>query len=220
MAVSTRLPGTDAGRRGSSERLIHMSAAHQAFRRDLVRLRASAVPSHLRDPARRVSIMAGWNVFKHQLHIHHNAEDTFIWPKLRQRLATSDAAISILGEMDAEHEVIDPLLAAVDTAFDQPEVEDVAGVLDELIGSISFHLDHEEREAMPMIGEALSEQEWDEVSGAIRSVGMPSVAEYVPWLCDGFQDAAAERILSVLPPPVTIAFRQHWKPAYDSVNRW
>ena len=219
MVHPSNLPGTAAARYGTDDRLVGMTAAHEAFRRDLTRLAMVATPANLLIPARRQSIMNGWTVFKNQMHKHHNAEDTFIWPRLRERLAGSEAALSVLGEMDAEHELIAPLLAAVDDAFARPD-GDVAGVIGELVTTLSYHLGHEEREAIPMIGEALSDQEWDAVTADIRQAGTSSVAEYLPWLTDGVTDQEAAAILRILPPPLHAAYRQEWKPGYDGVSHW
>ena len=68
-------------------------------------------------PGRRASVRAGWELFKRQLHLHHTAEDDIVWPALRERLPHSDHAQSVLDAMEAEHQQIDPLLAAVDGAF-------------------------------------------------------------------------------------------------------
>src|SRR5436305_1248183 len=100
--------------------LTIMLAAHRALRRDLTRLaRAAARPAGaLRsEPARRRSVAAGWELFKHELHLHHTAEDEIIWPALRPRLAHREHALSVLDAMEEEHARIDPLLAAVDAAF-------------------------------------------------------------------------------------------------------
>src|SRR5579862_8603582 len=140
--TTQNLPGTNAARHGTGDAdLTIMIAAHDAFRRDLTRLArtASAAP----DPARRESVQAGWELFKRQLHLHHTAEDEIIWPKLRPRLAHSPAALSVLDAMEAEHELIDPLLAGVDAAFaDQAPPADV---IDALTTSLTGHLRHEER---------------------------------------------------------------------------
>ncbi|MGH3070600.1 MAG: hemerythrin domain-containing protein, partial [Streptosporangiaceae bacterium] len=122
--TTQKLPGTDAARHGASDAdLAIMLAAHDAFRRDLVRLarlarlaRAAAAVD-LSDPAKRRSVAAGWEPFEHELHLHHTAEDEIIWPVLRPRLAHSENALSVLDAMEEEHERIDPLLAAVDAAF-------------------------------------------------------------------------------------------------------
>jgi hypothetical protein len=116
--TTQKLPGTDAARHGTGDAdLGIMLAAHDAFRRDLARLARAAAAADLSDPAKRRSVAAGWELFKRELHLHHTAEDGIIWPVLRPRLAHSENALSVLDEMEEEHERIDPLLAAVDAAF-------------------------------------------------------------------------------------------------------
>src|SRR5215469_1789262 len=79
--TTQNLPGTDAARHGTGDAdLTIMLAAHDAFRRDLTRLVRTAAAADLSDPARRQSVEAGWELFKHQLHLHHTAEDEIIWP--------------------------------------------------------------------------------------------------------------------------------------------
>jgi hypothetical protein len=116
--TTQNLPGTDAARHGAGDAdLTIMLAAHDAFRRDLARLVRAAAVADMSDPARRQSVAAGWELFKYELHLHHTAEDEVIWPVLRPRLAHSEHALSVLDEMEEEHERIDPLLAAVDAGF-------------------------------------------------------------------------------------------------------
>jgi iron-sulfur cluster repair protein YtfE (RIC family) len=125
--TTQKLPGTDAARHGTGDAdLTIMIAAHDAFRRDLTRLARAAAAADLSDPARRLSVNAGWELFKRQLHMHHTAEDEIIWPTLRPRLAHSQTALSVLDAMAEEHERIDPLLAAVDAAFAQQAASPVA----------------------------------------------------------------------------------------------
>lgn len=215
------LPGTDAARHGSGDRLVAMNASHAAFRRDLSVMTAVATPANLVDPQRRRSIFNGWEVFKNQLHIHHRHEDLFLWPRLRQRLATSESALSTLDAMDAEHELIDPLLAAVDAAFARPTTADVAGAVGELNESLTYHLRHEEREAMPMIGEAISDQEWRAVVGSIRkATKLSSAAEFVPWLADGASSAQEKSIAGIMPAPARVVYRRVWKPRYAKIPHW
>ncbi len=52
-----------------------MYAAHDAFRRDLRRL-AAVKADRTAGPAVRV----GWATLKNQLHVHHTAEDEWLWP--------------------------------------------------------------------------------------------------------------------------------------------
>jgi iron-sulfur cluster repair protein YtfE (RIC family) len=112
--TTQNLPGSDAARHGTGDAdLTIMLAAHGALRRDLERLARTADFADLPDPGGRASVRAGWETFKRQLHLHHTAEDLVVWPALRQRLAHSDDAQSVLDAMEAEHQQIDPLLSAV-----------------------------------------------------------------------------------------------------------
>jgi len=66
--------------RGSAADLGVMLAAHRAFRRDVTTLARAASRDTLRDPVRRVTVGTGWEVFRRQLLLHHQAEDTGMFP--------------------------------------------------------------------------------------------------------------------------------------------
>ena len=218
--TNNALPGTSAAKYGPGDRLIAMQAAHDAFRRDLERMARAATPANLRHPERRQSILNGWAVFENQLLIHHKHEDRFLWPRLRTRLAGSAAAMSTLDAMDAEHALIDPLLEAVNHSFANGG-EGAGEVIDEMTGKLGGHLDHEEREAMPMIGEALSDAEWKAVVSDIRkATKLSSAAQFMPWLSDGVDARDEKTILSIMPPPARVVYRRIWKPKYTNVSRW
>lgn len=213
--MATRnLPGTDAVKHGTGEAdLTIMLAAHAAFRRDLVRLaRATATPPA--DPARQAAIQAGWQTFKRQLHLHHTAEDTIIWPALRARLSHSAHAQSVLAAMEEEHAQIDPLLAAVDAQFAEPNGSSLGDATDALTTSLTAHLTHEERHGLPLIGVALTASEWRAAGFKIARSNGP------PWLSDGADKDTAAATLATLPPPVRVLYRAIWKPRYERTPRW
>jgi hypothetical protein len=212
------LPGADAARHGTGDAdLTIMLAAHDAFRRDLTRLVRTAAAADLSDPARRQSVAAGWELFKHQLHLHHTAEDEIIWPALRPRLAHSEHAQSVLDEMEAEHELIDPLLAAVDAGFAQRD-DSLADVIDALVSSLTGHLGHEERDGLPLIGVALTAAEWRSVGFKIaRRNGLSEGGEMFAWILDG---ADGGTTLRTLPPPLRLLYKGVWKPRFNKTPRW
>jgi Hemerythrin HHE cation binding domain len=218
--TTQKLPGTDAARHGTGDAdLTIMLAAHDAFRRDLTRLARTAGSANLSDPARRQSIAAGWDLFKRQLHLHHTAEDEIIWPALRPRLAHSPAALSVLDALEAEHQLIDPLLAAVDAQF--AGGDRLADVIDALTSSLTGHLGHEERDGLPLIGVALTAAEW---RGAGRKMagknGMAASSEMFAWILDGTDRERAATTLAQLPPPLRLIYRALWKPRFDKTQRW
>ena len=219
--MTTRnLPGTDAARHGTGDAdLTIMLAAHAAFRRDLTRLVRAAAAASRSDPARRQSVAAGWELFKHELHLHHTAEDEIIWPALRPRLAHSEHALSVLDAMEEEHELIDPLLASVDAAFARHEP--AAGVIDALTSALTGHLRHEERDGLPLIGVALTSAEWRGVGFKIaRRNGMSQGAEMFAWILDGAGRQDAATTLGSLPPPLRLLYRAVWKPRFNKTPRW
>jgi iron-sulfur cluster repair protein YtfE (RIC family) len=218
--TTQKLPGTDAARHGTGDAdLTIMLAAHDAFRRDLTRLARTASAANLSDPAKRQSVAAGWDLFKHQLHLHHTAEDEVIWPVLRPRLAHSEAALSVLDAMEAEHELIDPLLAAVDAEF--PAGDRLADVIDALTSSLTGHLRHEERDGLPLIGTALTAAEWRGVGRKMASKnGLAAGAEMFAWILDGADREHTAATLGQLPPPVRLLYRAVWKPRFEKTPRW
>jgi Hemerythrin HHE cation binding domain len=218
--TTQKLPGTDAARHGTGDAdLTIMIAAHDAFRRDLTRLARTASAANLSDPARRQSIAAGWDLFKRQLHIHHTTEDHIIWPTLRPRLAHSAAALAVLDAMQAEHELIDPLLAAVDTEFACGDR--LPDAIDTLTSALTGHLAHEERDGLPLIGVALTAAEW---RGAGRKIavqnGIAAGAEMFAWILDGTDREHAAATLGQLPPPLRLLYRARWKPRFEKTPRW
>jgi hypothetical protein len=218
--TTQKLPGTDAARHGTGDAdLTIMIAAHDAFRRDLTRLARTAGAANLSDPARRRSVAAGWEVFKRQLHLHHTAEDEIIWPMLRPRLAHSEAALSVLDAMEAEHGRIDPLLAAVDAEF--AGGDRLAAVIDALTSALTGHLGHEERDGLPLIGAALTAAEWRGAGRKMASKnGLAASSEMFAWILDGTDRERAAATLGQLPPPLRLLYRALWKPRFDRTPRW
>ena len=225
--TTQNLPGSEAARHGTGDAyLTIMLAAHEALRRDLERLARAAEFADLPDPGGHRSVRAGWETFKRQLHLHHTAEDTIVWPALRQRLSRSDDAQSVLHAMEAEHQQIDPLLRAVDDAFaragegGRSDARAISDVTDALTTALASHLAHEERDGLPLIGAALTAAEWRRVGFKIaRSNGL-AAGEMFAWLADGADPAQAAAVIGTLPPPARLAYRVIFKPRYARTPRW
>lgn len=211
-------PGSDTAQlRGSAADLGVMLAAHRAFRRDVTTLARAASRDTLRDPVRRVTVGTGWEVFRRQLVLHHQAEDAGVWPVLRTRLAGRVDDLAVLDEMVAEHSLIDPLVATVDQALDDEQLS-LGDVIGELASTLGGHLDHEERDALPLIGATLTAAEWEGLMASLQPA--PDLSELVPWLVDGLPADDAADVLAMFPPALAQRYRGEWKPWYDAVSRW
>jgi len=221
--TTNKLAGTDAARHGTGDAdLTIMLAAHQALRRDLTGLARAAGDAGRPGPDRRAAVARGWAVFQRQLHIHHTAEDELVWPALRDRLAASDAARSVLDAMEAEHQQIDPLLAEVNAAFDGPVPDGrrVADAVDGLTMALHGHLAHEERDALPLIGSALTVGEWRAVGRKIGVQNLRRAPEMFAWMLDGAPPEQAAAATSQLPPPARVLYRAVWRPRFARHPRW
>jgi hemerythrin-like domain-containing protein len=225
-----KLPGSEAARHGSGDAdLTIMYAAHDALRRDVETLARAAQEASPRGPDRQRSVIAGWELFKHQLHLHHAAEDDLVWPVLRERLGHSVNELSVLGEMEAEHAQIDPLLAAVDGGFasasrvadSYPGGDQLADVVDALAISLTGHLTHEEKDGLPLIGVALTAAEWRRVGFRIaRRNGLSDGGEMFSWMLSAATPGQATAIIRQLPPPARVLYKAVWKPRFDKTSRW
>jgi hemerythrin-like domain-containing protein len=220
--TTNKLAGADAARHGTGDAdLTVMLAAHEALQRDLTGLAHAAAGAGRGDPARRQSVQHGWEVFQRQLHIHHTAEDELVWPVLRERLAASDAARSVLEAMAAEHQQIDPLLAAVDQAMRGPGGDGTLGdTVDVLTMALHGHLAHEERDALPLIGTALTAAEWRRVGRRIGLRNLRRAPEMFAWMLDGAEPGRARAAAGTLPPPARALYRAVWQPRFARQPRW
>lgn len=211
-------PGSDTAQlRGSAADLGVMLAAHRAFRRDVTTLARAASRDTLRDPVRRVTVGTGWELFRRQLLLHHQAEDAGVWPVLRTRLAGRADDLAVLDEMAAEHSLIDPLVSTVDQALDDEQLS-LGDVIGELASTLCGHLDHEERDALPLIGATLTAAEWAGLMASLQPA--PELSELVPWLVDGLPASDAAEVLAMFPRALAQRYRGEWKPWYDAVSRW
>lgn len=192
-----------------------MHAAHDSFRRDLDRLLVAAGQG----PQAFVAAGQGWANFKHQLGLHHRAEDQELWPRLRGSV-TAPADLHLLDLMEAEHASIDPLIEAIDRSA---AAQDVA--LDRLVSLLGdqlvAHLAHEEDEALPLVDAALPARDWRAFTGSlVKAQGLKGVAVFLPWVLDGDQTGAQRQFAAALPAPARLINRAVLLPRYRRRRFW
>lgn len=201
-----------------------MYVTHDAFRRDLSRLRQAAADGRTDS----VGVRAGWANFKQQLHVHHTAEDEALWPAVEAAAAArADAteldAPKILAAMAAEHGRLDPLLETLDAALEDPSVDpaDLASAVADLEMVLGSHMKHEEDAALPLIQEVLDPEDWAAFGKVIaRKQKLSGAAAYVPWVIDGASDAQRAAFFTAMPAPVKVLNRLFWSPRYHKRHPW
>ena len=198
-----------------------MFAMHDALRRQLVQIaRFTRRPGV--NPAKLLRATLGWELFKKFLIVHHTTEDDILWPDLRGAVTGNGTRASLADELEAEHSVIEPLLAAIDAAAaDQDHGHQRFGdIVDELTVQLSAHLRHEETDGLPLIDASLTAQEWQRFAQVHTERIRGDAPTYMPWLLNGASPQMLDAILGKFPPPLLTAFREEWGPRYAALDLW
>ena len=192
-----------------------MYVAHDAFNRDLRRLIAAGDAGQGLSPAAILT----WRSFSKQLHTHHTAEDTALWPRLHEAV-TDPAEIQVLKEMEAEHASLDPRLDQLDAALEAGDAGAFAGELEVLARGLSRHMIHEEQAALPLLERRTGRAGWDAFTKEIRGRqgGLKGAAEYLPWILDDATPAITANVPALLPPPARLLYRR-WEKSYRHSGR-
>ncbi|AKU15082.1 hemerythrin domain-containing protein [Luteipulveratus mongoliensis] len=187
-----------------------MYVAHDAFNRDLDRLTRAAE----RGDGFTSEAEATWRMFSKQLHTHHTAEDTALWPPLRDAVAETD--LTVLDAMEDEHAQIDPRLEAVDAAFADRDSASLGRELRALATGLALHMRHEEEAALPLLERTLGAAGWAAFAARVRDEngGIRGGAQYLPWVLDGASDEMTRAVLAILPAPARVIYRRRWAPRY------
>lgn len=207
-----------------------MKIVHNALRRDLPRARAvlSAVPyPHARQ---RVALAEHLLLMTDFLHKHHDAEESGLYPLVRR----DPAAAALLDEMEADHDALDPGIAALEQAArayldDAAARTEVIAALDLLNPVLMSHLDREENLLMPVVERTVSKAEWEAwEQGLAKKRSMGELAAEGHWIIDGATPDEVELMLALVPAPVRWillnvfgrrhrkrAFARWWSPEYS-----
>ncbi|MFD8818548.1 hemerythrin domain-containing protein [Streptomyces sp. NPDC059627] len=198
-----------------------MFAIHDALRRELERI-ARITARVDEDPRHILSTAVGWELFKKFLTVHHISEDLKIWPVMATALAGRTSELALVADMEAEHGAIAPLLAGIDAALADRDSgpERLGGLTDTLRTRLGAHLDHEERDALPLVDVTLTPEQWQDFGAEQRGRLADDAARYLPWLLDGADAAKTARILAKVPEPIREAYGSEWREAYENLGIW
>jgi iron-sulfur cluster repair protein YtfE (RIC family) len=200
------LPGQQHVAEGPLD-LNGMYMAHHAFRRDLARFAVAARQTPVDDAGVWRALAVRWEQFGSILHHHHATEDDVLWPQLLE-IADADGRAT-LEAMEAEHSVIDPMLAACAAGFAAMAQAPDAATRDRLAAdtetardTLSDHMGHEEREALPLVQDLLSEEGWQRVEKAAGSgKSLKDLMFLAPWIADGLTLEQFETVVAMIGTP-------------------
>jgi hypothetical protein len=178
---------------------------HAAVRRDVTRTEQAlrALPDG--DRARAKQIQAGWAHLVGQLKHHHESEDALVWPYLRS-VGTDEA---LLQAMESEHEAMATALASATEAVagvaTNPTAA-VAGAAADVVAQasevINRHLEHEEKDAEPLVLAREDDPAWKTVEKQLRPKRMTDAGAALAWMQDGAGPRELASLRATIPPPV------------------
>ena len=186
--------------------MANMYRAHFAFRRDLARFESAVRQTPVGAADAWQGQAERWTLFAEVLHHHHTIEDVMIWPVLLRRTeaAGDTAGTEVLHAMEAEHDLIDPTLAACAEGFASMTTHPCAdhrNALDVHVTTarelVADHLRHEETAALPLVQRLLSAEEWAAMeSFADRGVPIRRIAALVPWVVHELPPTIRDRVVA------------------------
>ena len=96
-----------------TKHLTMNTVIHAAFRRDMKRFHEALAAFTPGDTARAAELGRAWGNFAHQLHQHHDDEETIFWPAFTQ-LGVDPALVE---ELDGEHDRMGAALVGAEGAM-------------------------------------------------------------------------------------------------------
>lgn len=208
--VQLRLPGQAAAPEGPIA-MDAMYVMHHAFRRDLADFAAAASATPVEDRETWRALADRWAVFATVLHNHHTGEDEGVWPFLMDRADAEGR--EVLEAMEAEHEEIDPLLEACAAGLGRltraADEDARAALVVRLVAareSLGRHLAHEETEAIALIQQLVTPEEWHLLDEEFfkKHLTLRDFARLVPWAAHGLTDAARRQAFAEVGKPFEV----------------
>lgn len=183
---------------------------HAALRRDLARFDAALADfPGTRDRADQ--LWAAWENYEHQLHKHHEGEETIFFPALQE----VGADVVLVNDLDGEHQRMTGALEAATTAMKalhhSPSADNASAARESItaFGTImNDHLDHEERELEPFAAANLKgTPQGKAAQAAVRRSMKGQAGTFFAWLSDGAGPAERTALSQEIPAPVLFAIR-------------
>jgi len=122
-------------------------------------------------------------------------------------------------EMVEEHRHIPAALAKVDAALRGGG--DLITPVERLSSVVRDHLEHEEREVLPLLERHLTRAQWRTFLLTERDRRSPRERpEFLTWILDDADEQDAAAVLAEMPPPARLVYRRVLRPRYEAQHRW
>jgi hemerythrin-like domain-containing protein len=188
-----------------TEHLTMNTVIHAAFRRDLARFDSALATFPDGSQERADQLVAAWDNFSHQLHHHHQDEETIFWPAFRELGADQ----SLTGDLGGEHAA---MLVALEHADDvvrrlqgdpsTSRAADARAAVAQLGEVLTEHLAHEESDLEPWAATVLDTPPMKAARAAVRKAHKGESGTFVAWLLDGADPDDVAGLKKEIPPPV------------------
>ena len=178
---------------------------HAALRRDLARFDA-ALATFPNTQGRADQLWTAWENYAHQLHQHHEDEETIFFPALQE----IGADVSLVGDLDGEHQRMAAALVAATTAMQAlhlvPSADNASAARESVaaFGTImNDHLAHEERDLEPFAAANLKGTPQGKAAAtAVRKSMKGQAGTFFAWLSDGAGPDELKALTREIPAPV------------------
>ena len=183
---------------------------HAAFRRDLARF-DEALAAFPGSQARADQLWAAWDNYAHQLHQHHEDEETIFFPALQELGADG----GLVGDLDGEHKRMAAALEAATTAMralhQSPSADNASAARESVaaFGAIMHdHLAHEERDLEPFaVANLKGTPQFKAAQAAVRKSLKGQTGTFVAWLSDGAGPDERAALAKEIPAPVLFVIK-------------
>lgn len=188
-----------------TEHLTMNTVIHAAFRRDIARFDSALATFPDGSQERAEQLVAAWDNYSHQLHHHHQDEETIFWPAFRE-LGADESLTSDLG---GEHALMlhaldhaDQVVRRLATDSSSARAADARAAVGELGEVLHEHLAHEEAELEPWSATVMDTPQMKAARGAVRKAYQGESGTFVAWLLDGAGPDDVAGLKREIPPPV------------------
>lgn len=181
------------------------SIIHAAFRRDLRRFDGALATFPAGSGERALQLKAAWDHFAYQLRLHHEDEEAYFWPALRE----AGAGEALVGELHDEHAEMLRTLQGADVAMatfaGDPSADHAAaarGAVGQLDTVVQDHLVHEERDLEPLAATHRGTPQMKAAAASARKSHTEGGGPFFAWLSDGIAADDAAVLRKEIPAPV------------------